>query len=424
MSDRDEDEPLDDDAEEDYGDERDEDDDDDDVDEEDEEDDEDEDDDSDQMRLDEPPPPAAPRRGYLPRWARSAFDVVARPKLGPVGRCAVPKLHGAFKVLFLRAQRGGGRVPEHAVEVLAKFRDIPTYRAGRPRRRARVLPDVRPPRRGRVRPRRAAAGVLRGLVPAPARDASAPVCTLWICRTSPDRPADDPRGSRGVAATRPTDYPRGSLSRATDVSARAIPTARATRPSPRRRRDPCSRDSGTAATARATRPWRRARDARAPRYRQAAASAAAQSKLLLIYLHSALHEDAAAFCRDALATPDVERFCRSRFVLWGADVESADGHALADALRATRFPFLALVVCRPDGEEVLERLCGAPCDAGAVPSGRTSNFGEAGPVLLGLSTSRPRRRRDPPPTGGTTARGTVPAGGTTARGAAPARGTA
>mmetsp|Transcript_20362 Transcript_20362/g.64050 ORF Transcript_20362/g.64050 Transcript_20362/m.64050 type:complete len:265 (+) Transcript_20362:189-983(+) len=186
MSDRDEDEPLDDDAEEDYGDERDEDDDDDDVDEEDEEDDEDEDDDSDQMRLDEPPPPAAPRRGYLPRWARSAFDVVARPKLGPVGRAAAR----AFSQTY-------GRLVADACG-----------------------PDARPP----------------------------------------------------------AFY--------------------------------------------------------ADSYRQAAASAAAQSKLLLIYLHSALHEDAAAFCRDALATPDVERFCRSRFVLWGADVESADGHALADALRA------------------------------------------------------------------------------------------
>eukprot|EP00629_Pelagomonadales_sp_RCC1024_P007184 CAMPEP_0119267576 /NCGR_PEP_ID=MMETSP1329-20130426/5664_1 /TAXON_ID=114041 /ORGANISM="Genus nov. species nov., Strain RCC1024" /LENGTH=250 /DNA_ID=CAMNT_0007267505 /DNA_START=236 /DNA_END=984 /DNA_ORIENTATION=- len=101
-------------------------------------------------------------------------------------------------------------------------------------------------------------------------------------------------------------------------------------------------------------------------YRQAAASAAAQSKLLLIYLHSELHQDSAAFCAGALATEAFDRFCRSRFVLWGADVASADGHVLASALGAAAFPFLALVVCRADREEVVERLQGAPPDAAEV----------------------------------------------------------
>ena len=57
------------------------------------------------------------------------------------------------------------------------------------------------------------------------------------------------------------------------------------------------------------------------------ASAAAQSKLLLVYLHADLHQDSEAFAEKALATEAFERFCRSRFVLWGADVASADGLA-------------------------------------------------------------------------------------------------
>ena len=93
-------------------------------------------------------------------------------------------------------------------------------------------------------------------------------------------------------------------------------------------------------------------------YRQAVASAMDQQKLLLIYLHSPMHQDCVEFMREVLNAGDFERFTRSRFVLWGADVSGADGHAMAGALRAERFPFLVVVVCRPDGEEIVDRIQG------------------------------------------------------------------
>ena len=94
-------------------------------------------------------------------------------------------------------------------------------------------------------------------------------------------------------------------------------------------------------------------------YRQAASSAASQSKLLLIYLHSPLHQDAEDFCR-GLTSAQFQGFCRQRFVLWGASVNSADGHALSDSLGATRFPFLAVVICDESGEKVVASIHGAP----------------------------------------------------------------
>ena len=100
-------------------------------------------------------------------------------------------------------------------------------------------------------------------------------------------------------------------------------------------------------------------------YRQAASSAASQSKLLLIYLHSPLHQDAEDFCR-GLTSAQFQGFCRQRFVLWGADVRSADGHALADSLGATRFPFLAIVICDESGEKVVASIHGAPSDGDAL----------------------------------------------------------
>ena len=93
-------------------------------------------------------------------------------------------------------------------------------------------------------------------------------------------------------------------------------------------------------------------------YKHATAAAARQSKSLLVYLHSPLHEETEDFCRNVLGDEQFAAIVSQRFILWAADVSHADGAALASALRVTHFPFVAMLLCRPNGEEVVDRLQG------------------------------------------------------------------
>jgi FAS-associated factor 2 len=78
-------------------------------------------------------------------------------------------------------------------------------------------------------------------------------------------------------------------------------------------------------------------------YAEAVAAARASFRLLLVYLHSELHGDTAQFCSQTLCAPPVVSFVAERFVVWGGDVREPEGFALSNAIRASEFPFVAVV---------------------------------------------------------------------------------
>ena len=128
------------------------------------------------------------------------------------------------------------------------------------------------------------------------------------------------------------------------------------------------------------------------RQRQAFFGAASQSKLLLIYLHSPFHQDAEDFCR-GLTSAQFQGFCRQRFVLWGASVNSADGHALSDSLGATRFPFLAIVICDESWREGRGAIHGAPSDGDALVATLDGALTQQRGVLQACDASSARGRK-------------------------------
>ena len=66
-------------------------------------------------------------------------------------------------------------------------------------------------------------------------------------------------------------------------------------------------------------------------------------KFVIIYLHSSMHDDTDAFCRDALLDARMLEFLHSNDVLvWGADVRHRDGSEVAGYLKACSFPFMAV----------------------------------------------------------------------------------
>ena len=77
---------------------------------------------------------------------------------------------------------------------------------------------------------------------------------------------------------------------------------------------------------------------------EAAARAAAAGRPLLVYLHSALAEDAGAFVSGALSHGPLVDWLDARFLCWAGSVAAADGYAAAAAFDAAAFPFLGVYV--------------------------------------------------------------------------------
>ncbi|CAE7604999.1 PUX10, partial [Symbiodinium sp. KB8] len=76
-------------------------------------------------------------------------------------------------------------------------------------------------------------------------------------------------------------------------------------------------------------------------FTDALARARDSHQLLLVLLHSELHEDNDAFIRDTLGSEEVGRvLSEGPFAVWGASVLSREGRRAADAAVASELPFM------------------------------------------------------------------------------------
>jgi FAS-associated factor 2 len=83
-------------------------------------------------------------------------------------------------------------------------------------------------------------------------------------------------------------------------------------------------------------------------YQNAVAQAFQNSRFLLVYIHSPMHEDTSRFCRQVLCTQTFSNFVDNEMMMWAGQVWDAEAYSLSIQLRATTFPFLALLVCQSD----------------------------------------------------------------------------
>ena len=86
-------------------------------------------------------------------------------------------------------------------------------------------------------------------------------------------------------------------------------------------------------------------------YRDALKLAADENRMLIIYLNSSQHPDAGPFCKDVLSTAPFAAAV-SECLVWGAEVETAEGYCAMEALQVATFPFLAAVVSNKSGSSV------------------------------------------------------------------------
>ncbi|CAA7403686.1 unnamed protein product [Spirodela intermedia] len=67
-------------------------------------------------------------------------------------------------------------------------------------------------------------------------------------------------------------------------------------------------------------------------------------KLLFVYLHSPDHPDVPGFCSGCLCSDVVAEFVNTNFVSWGGSVRGSEGFKMSNSLKASRFPFCAVVM--------------------------------------------------------------------------------
>ncbi|GAV68705.1 UBX domain-containing protein [Cephalotus follicularis] len=67
-------------------------------------------------------------------------------------------------------------------------------------------------------------------------------------------------------------------------------------------------------------------------------------KLLFVYLHSPDHQDTQSFCERTLCSDVLAAFVNENFVAWGGNIRASEGFKMSNSLKASRFPFCAVVM--------------------------------------------------------------------------------
>lgn len=67
-------------------------------------------------------------------------------------------------------------------------------------------------------------------------------------------------------------------------------------------------------------------------------------KLLFVYLHSPEHPDTPVFCERTLCNEALAAFINENFVAWGGSIRASEGFKMSNSLKASRFPFCAVVM--------------------------------------------------------------------------------
>lgn len=67
-------------------------------------------------------------------------------------------------------------------------------------------------------------------------------------------------------------------------------------------------------------------------------------KLLFVYLHSPDHPDTPLFCERTLCSEVLAAFVNENFVAWGGSIRASEGFKMSNSLKASRYPFCAVVM--------------------------------------------------------------------------------
>ncbi|KAL8090678.1 hypothetical protein AgCh_039930 [Apium graveolens] len=115
-------------------------------------------------------------------------------------------------------------------------------------------------------------------------------------------------------------------------------------------------------------------------------------KLLFVYLHSPEHLDTPGFCGGTLCDETVAGFVNENFVAWGGSIRMSEGFKMSNSLKASRFPFCAVVMAATNNRVALLQQIEGPKSPEEMLTMLQRVLEESSPVLVSARLEAEERR--------------------------------
>uniref|UniRef100_A0A7N0UHZ8 UBX domain-containing protein n=1 Tax=Kalanchoe fedtschenkoi TaxID=63787 RepID=A0A7N0UHZ8_KALFE len=120
----------------------------------------------------------------------------------------------------------------------------------------------------------------------------------------------------------------------------------------------------------------------------------AEFKLLFVYLHSPDHPDTQLFCQRTLCSEVLSAFVNENFVSWGGSIRASEGFKMSNSLKASRFPFSAVVMAATNQRIALLQQVEGPRSAEEMLVLLQRVLEESSPVLVSARLEAEERRNN------------------------------
>ncbi|KAL6501682.1 Plant UBX domain-containing protein 10 [Orobanche gracilis] len=117
-------------------------------------------------------------------------------------------------------------------------------------------------------------------------------------------------------------------------------------------------------------------------------------KLLFVYLHSPDHPDTPVFCEGTLCNGMMVAFLNENFVAWGGNVKASEGFKMSNSLKASRFPFCAVVMAATNQRIALLQQVEGPKSPEEMVTILQRVLEENAPVLVSARIEAEERRNN------------------------------
>ncbi|KAK7278319.1 hypothetical protein RJT34_23346 [Clitoria ternatea] len=117
-------------------------------------------------------------------------------------------------------------------------------------------------------------------------------------------------------------------------------------------------------------------------------------KLLFVYLHSPDHPDTPSFCQRTLCSDTLSAFVNENFVCWGGSIRASEGFKMSNSLKASRFPFCALVMAATNQRIALLQQVEGPKSPEEMLVVLQRVLEESSPILVAARLDAEERRNN------------------------------
>ncbi|CAL0321074.1 unnamed protein product [Lupinus luteus] len=117
-------------------------------------------------------------------------------------------------------------------------------------------------------------------------------------------------------------------------------------------------------------------------------------RLLFVYLHSPDHPDTPLFCERTLCSEAVTAFVNENFVAWGGSIRASEGFKMSNSLKASRFPFCAVVMAATNQRIALLQQVEGPQSPEELLVILQRVLEESSPVLVAARLDAEERRNN------------------------------